>query len=208
MAGTTGVSVTLAVDPVASVPLAGMLVDEAGSALGGVDLVISEEQPPDGGLAGFQATTAADGSFEVSLYPWGTDEAPASVTIRSTPDQTITREHDGCSQTVAITLTDVRDVALAGLTEPPKPIDLVATTAVLGEACGTTATPPTNGGAGGAAGRTPRPHLTPPATDAVRAALVSPGQRLGPALVLGFVGGLVVAAALLTPRPAGARRRR
>ena len=208
VAGTTGISAALAVDPVASVPLTGSVVDEHGAALGGVHLVVSEEQAPDGGLAGFQATTAGDGAFTVTLYPWGTADAPASVSIRTAVGETITRELDSCSQTLSVAISDARALALAEPGDPPKPIDLVATTTVLGEACGATATPPPDSGSGAAAGQTPRPRVTPPATDSSPAAVRATEPRLGSALVLGFVAGLVVAAALLAPRPAGARRRR
>lgn len=208
MAGMTGIAGALAVDPVGSVPLVGMLVDEHDVPLGGVHLIVSEEAPPDGALAGFQATTADDGSFTVPLYRWGTPDAPATVAIRTPPDQTVTRERDGCSQTVSVSVSDVRELALADPADPPKPVDLVATTAVRGEACGTTATPPADSGTGGGAGHTPRPRVTPPATDAGPVARDPSHGPLGSALVLGLVGGLVAAAALVTPRRRGARRRR
>jgi hypothetical protein len=208
MAGMTGIAGALAVDPVGSVAFAGMLVDEHDVPLGGVHLIVSEEAAPDGALAGFQATTADDGSFTVQLYPWGTPDAPASVAIRTPPDQTVTREQNGCSQTVSVSVSDIRELALAGPADPPKPIDLVATTAIRGEACGTTATPPPDSGTGGAAGPTPRPRVTPPATDARPVAGEPARGRLRSSLALGFVAGLVAAAALVRPRRRRARPRR
>ena len=208
VAGTTGISAALAVDPVASVPLGGVLVDEHDLPIAGVDLVVSEEAAPDGGLAGFHATTGDDGSFTVNLYRWGTAEAPASVSIRTAGAVTIAREQNGCSQTLSVTVSDVRELVLAEPAAAPQPIDVVATTTVLGEACGTTATPPPpNTNSGGAAGHTARPKVTPPATESLRTTIAPAGEHRS-AVVLGFVGALVVAIAFVTPRRPRARRRR
>ena len=199
-AGTTGISSVLAVDPPATVPLSGSLADEHGAALAGVHLVISEEQPPDGGLAGSSVTTAADGSFTASIYPWGTAETPATLTIKTSPGEEIQRIGENCSQTIGVVVADTRPLTLEGATEPPAAVQLVATTTLLGEVCGTTATPRPNSGAGSGT------HVTPPPTDQDRAVLTRPSERHGPALVLGFVVGLLAAAALLVPAR-GARRR-
>ena len=207
-AGTTGISAVLATDPVASVALAGTLVDQHGAPIAGVDLVVSEEAPPDGGLAGFAATTGDDGSFTVQLYPWGTTDSPASVSIRTAGAVTITRETDGCSQTLSVTASDLRELALAEPASAPEPIVVVATTAVVGEACGTTATPPPNTSTGGAAGHTARPRVTPPATESLGTPIAPGGERPSAAVILGLVGTLVVTMTLVTPRPRSVRRRR
>ena len=199
-AGTTGISSVLAVDPPATLALSGSLADVHGAALAGVHLVISEEQPPDGGLAGSSVTTAADGSFTAPIYPWGTAEAPATLTIKTPAGEEIQRIGDSCSQTFGVAVSDTRSLTLEGAVEPPAPVQLVATTTLLGEVCGTTATPRPNSGAGSGT------HVTPPPTDQAGPVLAGPAERRGPALVLGFVVGLLAAGALLIPAR-GARRR-
>lgn len=206
LAGTTGISAALAVDPPVNVTVAGIVVDQDGLRLPGVHLVITEELPPDGGIAAVRVTTGADGSFSASLFAWGTPDAPADLRIATPADEAITRPIDAqCSRTYGIALSDVREVALRD--DPaPNPLELVATTTVLGEICGTTATPPPNSAPGNGGTRTPSPRLTPPPTDAVRAGAVSDGDRAGVALLLGFIAGLIAAAVLLTNRPAARRR--
>lgn len=68
--------------------------------------------------------------------------------------------------------------------------------------CGPNPTP--DGGVLGATG-TPGSGLTPPPTDSVGIRAAAP-DRLGPALTLGFLIGLIVSALMLTPRP-GSRGR-
>ena len=206
-AGTTSVSTALAVDPPARIAVSGHLADAHGASLAGVDLVVSEELPPDGGLAGFQATTGEDGGFSVSIEPWGTTDAPATLTIKAAPGATTTVVGESCSQTLGVTVTDSRDIALEDATEPPATIELVASTELLGEVCGTTGTPqpprPTPAPNAGAAAT---PHLTLPPTDA-SPALGDRGEQPATALLVGFVVGLAAALLLLLPRP-GTRRRR
>ena len=197
--GMAGMTSALAGSP-ATVGLEGTVVDSAGAPLGGVHLVISEELPPDGGLAAFQVTTAADGSFGADVYAWGTAVAPATLTISTPADEAVDIIGETCSQTWGVVVAANHQVALAEAT--PDPLTLTATTTLLGEACGTTATPPpdsrgTNSGRG---------DLTPPPTDAFSMSAAAAPDRLGPALTIGFVIGLVAAAALLLRRP-GARRR-
>src|SRR5215212_11219396 len=98
IAGTTGVSAALAVDPPSTVAIAGSLVDQAGTSLPGVHLVITEELPPDGGFAGFQTQTGADGSFSATLFAWGTAAGPAEIRINAPQDESITLAvDDRCS---------------------------------------------------------------------------------------------------------------
>ena len=189
--GMTGMVSALAADP-PMVPLAGTVVDDAGAPFAGVELVIQEELANDGGLAGFHATTGADGSFSADVYPWGTAEAPATITIRTAQD--IVRVGDSCSQTWGVATTLQLPLAEAAA----EPLTITAT--LLGEVCGTTGTPGGNTGNGGGSA------LTPPPTDVSAARLASAADRSGPALTVGFVVGLLLAILLLVPRP-GARRR-
>jgi hypothetical protein len=197
--GMAGMTSALAGAP-ATVGLEGTVVDGADAPLGGVHLVISEELPPDGGLAAFQVTTAADGSFAANVFAWGTADAPATLSIATPADEAVDVIGESCSQTWGVVVQADRQLALADAT--PDPLSLTATTTLLGEVCGTTATPPpdsrgTNGG---------RPDLTPPPTDTLVAPIANAPDRIGPALSIGFVIGLVAAAAVLLLRP-GARRR-
>ena len=202
-AGTTGVSTALAVDPPARVAIAGTLADGHGAALAGIDLVISEELPPDGGLAGFQTTTGADGSFAVAVEPWGTANAPATLTIKAAPDATTTVVGESCSRTWSVTVADTRQVALADAGAPPEPIALSAATELVGEVCGATGTPhPTPAPNSGSHTRA---NPTPPPTDA-DPTLGDREERPASALLVGFVVGLAAAIVMLLPRP-GARRR-
>jgi len=194
--GMTGMASALAVDPV-TVPLAGFLVDGSGTPLGGVHLTIVEELPPDGGIAAFPVTTAGDGSFRADLYAWGTTQAPATVTIQTGPDEELEVIGDTCSRTWSVAVSDLRQLALAEAA--PEPITVTATTTLLGEVCGTTGTPGGNTGGGSS-------HLTPPPTDVRLARNGAGSERLGPALTIGFVLGLVLTTAFLLPRP-GSRRR-
>jgi hypothetical protein len=207
VAGTTGISGALAVDPPATVAVVGLVVDQNAVPLPHLHLVLSEELPPDGGLAGFRATTGADGSFSVPLYAWGTIDAPADVTIKAPADETVTVAiNSQCSRTYTVTLADDRELAL-GDGFPPKPLDVTAATTVVGEICGTTATPPPDSGSGNGAGHSRPPRLTPPPTDGGSPVVRRGDDRLGIALVLGFAAGLAGAGMLFATRP-GARRRR
>ena len=201
--GMTGMASALAADP-APVELTGVLLGAGDLPLVGVHLTITEEYSPDGGLASNQVVTGPGGRFSTSVFPWGTADAAATLTIVAADQLKV--EGNGCSQSWDVTLRSVSDVAFADAA--PVPLTLVATTTLLGEVCGTTATPPPASRGGNGAGSGGHPAITPPPTDLSAAALEpGPGDRHGPALSLGFVLGLLLAAALLLPRP-GARRRR
>jgi hypothetical protein len=194
--GMTGMGSALAAEPT-TVAVSGTLVDGSGHPLGGVHLTIVEELPPDGGIAAFPVTTGTDGSFGADLYAWGTAAAPASVSIETAAGEELTVEGDSCSRTWGVTVSDHHDWALSEAA--PEPLTVTAATTLLGEVCGTTGTPGGGSSNGGGA------NLTPPPTDAtLRAA--GAGDRLGPALTIGFVLGLIIAAGLLVPKP-GSRRR-
>ena len=201
--GMGGMTSALAADP-ATMPLTGTLVDGGGAPLGGIRLVIGEELGPDGATAAFAVTTAADGSFAADVYAWGTVDGPATLTI-TTADASLVRVIEECSQTWSIAIDVDQDVILAGAT--PVALRLTATTALRGEVCRTTATPPPTiaspppGGAGGG-----RPAPTPPPTDALEVSAPSEPNRLGPALAIGFLVGLLASVAVLLTRT-GSRRR-
>jgi hypothetical protein len=195
--GMTGMTSVLAVDP-AVVTVTGTVADEGGAPLAAFPLVISEELPPDGGLVGVQTTTAADGSFSAEIQRWGTAEAPATLRITTGAPYEIDVPGDPCSQTWGFAVTDEREVALAD--GQPDPLTLTAARTLVGEVCGTTGTPTDSGTGGGSS------KVTPPPTDTSAAQLAAPSERRGPALTMGFVLGLLIAAVLLVPRP-GARRR-
>lgn len=197
--GMTGMGSAFAAEP-ARVAVAGTLVDGSGSPLGGVQLTIVEELPPDGGIAAFPVTTAADGSFEADLYAWGTADVPATISVSTAPDAEVTVESGSCSRTWGVLVADHRELPLADT--PPAPLTVTATTTLLGEVCGTTGTPGggTSGGGAGVAA------ITPPPTDVSLGHGRGPSERLGPALSIGFVLGLVLATAFLLPRR-GSRRR-
>ena len=202
--GMTGMTSVLAADP-ATVDLTGTVIDAAGAPLAGVHLVISEELPPDGGLAAYQVTTAADGSFGIDIHAWGTADVPASLTIKTPADETVVVLGEKCSQTWGIAVAASEQVALADA--PPDPLTLTAATTLLGEVCGTTATPPpANSGNGNGSATGGRPVLTPPPTDTFAASNAAAPDRLGPALSIGFVVGLLAAALLLLPNPRSRRR--
>lgn len=193
--GMAGMTSVLAADP-GTVGLAGTVVDSAGAPLAGIALTITEIVPPDGGAAAVQATTAADGTFSAELQAWGTANAPATLTIKAAPDAVVEVVGDPCSQTWGVALSDTRNVAFADA--PPEPLTLTAATTLLGEVCGTTGVP--QSGSGGSS------RITPPPTDTVAAPPAAAPDRIGPALTIGFVVGLLAAAAVLLPRRRFRRR--
>jgi hypothetical protein len=202
-AGMTGVSSVFAVDPPSTVAVTGSLRDETGAPLEGIHLAIAEELPPDGGLAGVQVATTGDGTFAASIERWGMADEPATLTIRTVTDQQIEIIGEACSRTLAVTVRERREVALRDAVDPLPPIDLVATTTVLGEVCDATSTPRVHAAAP-AGPAAPLVGPTPPPTDTIAPA-AGPSTRMATALLIGFVVGLVAAVLLLVPRP-GARR--
>ena len=194
--GMTGIGSVLAADP-PTVALSGTVVDGGGAPIAGLHLMISEELPPDGGAVAVQATTGAGGAFTVDLQAWGTANAPASVTIKTSPGTEVQVAVEECTQTWGVELLHTANVAWADAA--PDPLTLTAATTLLGEVCGTTGTPSGNQAGGG-------PALTPPPTDTLARSIAGAPDRIGPALTIGFLLGLVVAAGLLLPRP-GARSR-
>ena len=190
---------TLAVGS-ASATVAGRLVDGRDAPLVGIKLVIEELLPPDGGLAGYQVTTDGAGAFSADVEPWGTAAAPATLTIATPKDevQTVNVIDGSCTHTFTVTVNAKRDVTLAE--GPTDPFALTGTMELLGEVCGTTATPPpANGGARG-------PAITPPPTDVIARTGGPSDDGLRPKLIVGFAVVLGVALVFVTPRPRGRRR--
>jgi len=198
VAGTTGISTALAVDPPATVALSGSLRDSAGSPLPGIRLVIAEEQSADGGLAGYEVVTARDGTFGLDVQPWGSSAAPARITIRTSPDTTMQVLAAPCSRTVGVSVADTRDVMLEEPAARPQALDLVAATTVLGEVCRTLATAKPD------VARPPA-AVTPPPTETGPGLEPASEDRHAAALVVGFATGLLATILFVLPRP---RRRR
>jgi hypothetical protein len=195
--GMAGMTSVLAADP-GLVGLAGTVVNHDGDApLAGVPLVITEMVLPDGGSVAAQTTTGADGAFAVELQALGTADTPAIVTFKTPPNTMIEVIGESCSQTWDVAIDSGQDLTLNGAA--PERLTLKATTTLIGEVCGTTGVPST-GKSGGSS------HLTPPPTDTSAERAAAAPDRLGPALTIGFVVGLLAAAALLLPRPRARRR--
>src|SRR4051794_29346086 len=123
--GMAGMTSALAADP-GLVGLAGTVVDGGGIPLAGGHLVISEELPPDGGIAAYQVVTAVDGTFSMDVHAWGTADAPASLTIATPPDEELEIAGDPCSQTWSVDVSSKQEIALADAA--PEPFVLTATT--------------------------------------------------------------------------------
>jgi hypothetical protein len=198
VAGTTGISTALAVGPASTVGLDGSLRDAAGAPLGGIGLIVAEEQSADGGLAGYEVVTERNGTFRLDVQPWGTTAAPARITIRTSPDSTVQVLAGHCTRTVGVSLVETRDVTLEEPGTLPAALDLVAATTILGEVCGTLATarPDTV---------RPPPAPTPPPTETGAALERAPTDRHAAALIVGFATGLLATILFVLPRP---RRRR
>ena len=196
--GMAGMTSVLAADP-ALVGLAGTIVNHDGGApLAGVPLVITEMLLPAGGSVAAQTTTGADGTFAIELQALGTADTPAIVTFKTPPNTMIEVIGETCSQTWDVAIDSGQDLTLSGAA--PDPLTLQATTTLIGEVCGTTGVPSTGQSGGGAS------HLTPPPTDTSGAPTAAAPDRLGPALTIGFVVGLLAVATLLLPRPRARRR--
>jgi hypothetical protein len=205
VAGMAGMSSALAADDPAAIELTGRVVDGSGAPLPAIDLLVSEELPPDGGAAAFPVTTGSDGTFRVELHPWGTTDAPARLSVATLPESSLDRVVANCSQTWSVLVDARHDVAWAE-GGPAEPLVLVAETTLLGEVCGTVGSPPDRPASPGNGATAGGAKLTPPPTDPLPLATAAAGdERLGGALLIGFVLGLAAMLALVSPRP-GARR--
>jgi hypothetical protein len=198
--GMAGMTSVLAADP-AMVGLAGTVVNHDGGApLAGIPLVITEMVLPDGGAVAVETTTGSDGTFAVDVQALGTADAPATLSIKTPPDAMFEVIGETCSQTWSVAIDAGQDLSLSGTS--PEPLTLTATTALLGEVCGTTGVPSTgHTGGGGSAG------ITPPPTDVFAASVATPPDPLGTVLMIGLAIGLLAATALLIPQPRARRRR-
>ena len=145
-------------------------------------------------------TTDADGVATISGVPYRPNgSAEVELSVAAHKDTTWTDTTSGCtgSETWDAERTGVAGAAIVN-------VAFTLDEQLLSSSieCGPNPTP--DGGVLGATG-TPGSGLTPPPTDTVGIRAAAP-DRLGPALTLGFVLGLIVSALLLAPRP-GSRRR-
>jgi hypothetical protein len=212
--GASGLTSALAADP-GTVTLRGTLVDGTGHALAGVALEIREELAAGGGAASWPLTTDPDGAFAAEVFAWGTTDGPARVTIATAPGTEIEIADDSCSRTWSVGVDTKLELALAEAA--PDPLTVTATTALVGEVCGTTGTPGNGSGSdSGAAGSDSAVGdghtaaggrgVTPPPTDVGPLPVEGHADRRGSALTIGFVLGLAIAAIVLQPGR-GQRRR-
>ncbi len=145
---------------------------------------------PDGaGMHAAPLVIAADGSFEVTLMPWGTAEAPAAVTIEVTGAVTEQVPNAaGCIDDYAPVAETTVDVALESGGEPD-PIAVVAEPRIVGTVCGTT---------GSAAPTLPPSEVSPetPAPTIVPAAPVADTTDQTPWLPIVLVAVVAIAALL------------
>ena len=95
-------------------------------------------------------------------------------------------------------LAETRDVTLEEPGAHPAVLDLVATTTVLGEVCGTLASAKPDA-------VRPAAAVTPPPTETAAALEPAPTDRHAAALIVGFATGLLATILFVLPRP---RRRR
>ena len=173
--------------------------------VGGADVTITISHPLLEGEASdtLSATTDAAGVATIDGVPYRPhDQAGVELDVSAHKAETWTDATSGC------TGSDSWDASRSGVVGAAA-VEVAFTadeqTASSSLACGPNPTP--GGGVGGVTG-TPGPvaGLTPPPTDTGALRPAAP-DRLGPALTLGFLIGLVVTALVFTPRP-GSRRRR
>jgi hypothetical protein len=133
--------------------------------------------------------------------------------IETTPGQHVQEIAGNCTKTWNLDVAEGRSIALAGATQPPARLTLEPVMALAGEVCGTEGTPGSSGGGGSSTGGGSSSSggsggkVTPPPTDTHVAALTASRERHGPALVLGFVLGLLATVVLLARRLGAPRRR-
>ncbi|MBA2719694.1 MAG: hypothetical protein H0U52_10705 [Chloroflexi bacterium] len=151
-------------------------------------------------------TTDADGVATIDGVPHRPHDLPGvELDIRAHKVATWTDAASGCTGSdtwdaarVGVVGAAAVDIAFTGDEQSAaSSIECGPNSMPSGGVAGATGTPGTGGNAG----------LTPPPTDAVALRVVAQPDRLGPALTLGFLIGLIAAALVLSPRP-GSRRRR
>lgn len=146
-------------------------------------------------------TTDADGVATIAGVPYRPNgSAEVELTIQAHKAETWTDAATGCTGSET---WDAQRIGVAGAAVVE--VDFTLDEQLLSSSiqCGPNPTP--DGGVLGATG-TPGSGLTPPPTDALGIRAAAP-DRLGPALTIGFLIGLIASALLMTPRP-GSRRRR
>jgi hypothetical protein len=129
-------------------------------------------------------TVAGDGSFAITLRPWGTPDAPSRVEFDIVGVTSRIDIGDGCVAQSAIVARDSFDLVLAS-GEAPDRLMLEGSEQQVGQVCGgASATPTTNQ-------PTARPTLPP--TDAAPGFLDGPASAV--ASVAAVIGGLLLVAA-------------
>ncbi len=145
-------------------------------------------------------TTDADGIATIAGVPYRPNgSSEVELAIEAHKDTTWTDAASGCTGSDS---WDAERTGVAGAAVVEIAFTLDEQLASSSIECGPNSTP--DGGVLGATG-TPGSGLTPPPTDVVRTAAAAP-DRLGPALTIGFLIGLVAAALMFTPRT-GSRRK-
>ena len=151
-------------------------------------------------------TTDANGVATIEGVPYRPHDLPGvELEVRAHKIATWTDAASGC------TGSDTWDAARVGVVGAAA-VEIAFTadeqSASSSLECGPNPTPSGDvGGATGTPGSGGNAGLTPPPTDALALRAAAQPDRLGAALTLGFLIGLIAAALLLSPRP-GSRRRR
>jgi hypothetical protein len=116
--------------------LAGTVVDANGDPFPVENGLLEMTAPDGGGIHAAQVSVGGDGSFEVEVMPWGTDDNPAEVTITITGVVASTVETAaGCTDQLAPVAESTFAVALANGGQP-EPVELVAEERLIGSLCG------------------------------------------------------------------------
>lgn len=145
-------------------------------------------------------TTDADGVATIAGVPYRPNgSAEVELTVGAHKAETWSDAASGCTGSET---WDAERTGIAGAPVVEVAFTLDEQLVSSSIECGPNPTP--DGGVLGATG-TPGSGLTPPPTDALAIRASAP-DRLGPALTIGFLIGLISAALLVTPRP-GSRRR-
>jgi hypothetical protein len=115
--------------------LTGVVVDANGEPFPVENGLLEMTAPDGGGIHAAQVSVGGDGSFEVEVMSWGTDDNPAEVTITITGVVAETVDNAGCTDQFAPVAESTFAIALENGGEP-EPIELVAEERLVGSVCG------------------------------------------------------------------------
>jgi hypothetical protein len=115
--------------------LTGVVVDANGDPFPVENGLLEMTAPDGGGIHAAQVSVGGDGSFEVEVMPWGTDDNPAEITITITGVVAETVENAGCTDQFAPVAESTFPVALENGGEPER-VELVAEERLIGSVCG------------------------------------------------------------------------